>query len=251
VRAHTLRQESAVEDNENAPETLPAVPASREESMGLPLAEPGVRGAFVRDFQEGLRYLRNQPRVVALGITYACMMAGVVSSNVLVVTLAQDVLHSGARGFGFLEAGWAFGAISGGLLAGILADWFTAPLVMIAALSILAAGHPLFPYAGYLSMAVGMNAVFGTCRAFGGILSQTGIMAVVPKRMMGRTQSAFSLLSTVLQIVMSLTLGFVAQHLSLALAFFVLGLIYGGAVLAAIRARDLAPRDAAAATVPA
>jgi len=242
VVARRSREPGAELAAEPALETLPAVPAQREESLGLPLAEPGVSRAFLKDFREGLGYLRNQPRVVALGITYACMMAGVVSSNVLVVTLAEQVLHSGARGFGFLEAGWAFGAVSGGLLAGILADWFTASLVMVAALCVLAAGHPLFPYAGFLSLAVGMNVVFGACRAFGGVLSQTGIMAVVPRRLMGRTQSTFSMLSTVLQVLMSLTLGFLAQHLSLALAFFVLGLIYGGAVLAAIRARELAPR---------
>ena len=225
------------------PPAAAAVPVSGEDAMGLPLAgtEPGRD--FLIDFREGVRYLRSQPRVLALGVTYACMMAGVVSSNVLVVTLAEIVLHSGARGFGFLEAGWAFGAVSGGLLAGILADWFTAPMVLVAALCVLAAGHPLFPHAGYLWVAVGMNALFGVCRACGGVLSQTGIMAIVPKRLMGRTQSAFSLLSTVLQVLMSLTLGFLAQQLSLPLAFFVLGLIYGGAALAALRARELAPPE--------
>lgn len=251
VTARAQRETVTESAGEAALEPLPAVPAQREESLGLPLAEPGMGQAFLKDFQEGIQYLRSQPRVLALGITYACMMAGVVSSNVLVVTLAQDVLHSGARGFGFLEAGWAFGAVSGGLLAGILADWFTASLVLVAALCVLAAGHPLFPYAGYLWVAVGMNALFGVCRACGGVLSQTGIMAIVPRRLMGRTQSAFSLLSTTLQVLMSLTLGFLAQHLSLALAFFVLGLIYGGAVLAALRARELAPGASAPAAAPA
>jgi MFS family permease len=88
-------------------------------------------------------------------------------------------------------------------------------------------------------MAVAMNAVFGLCRAFGGVLAQTGIMESVPRRLMGRTQSSFSMLANVLQVVMSLTLGYFAQNLSLPLAFFVLGLLYGCAVLAAIRAREL------------
>jgi MFS family permease len=180
------------------------------------------------------------------------MMGGVISSNVLIVTLTQQVLHSDARGFGFMEAGWAFGAVSGGLSAGIFAGRFSPPLLLIAALAVLAAGHPLFPYAGSLAMAVAMNAVFGVCRAFGGVLAQTGIMEIVPRRLMGRTQSTFSMLATMLQVLMSLTLGYFAQHLSLPLAFFVLGLLYGCAVLAAIRARDLhpsrAPEPARAAT---
>jgi MFS family permease len=213
--------------------------AGCEDPLGQALAGPGLGGQFLRDLREGARYLRSQPRVLALGITYACMMGGVVSSNVLLVTLTQSVLHSDARGFGFMEAGWAFGAVTGGLFAGVFTDWFSAPLLLIVALAVLAGGHTLFPYAGSLAVAVAMNALFGLCRAFGGVLAQTGIMLDVPRRLMGRTQSTFSILSTVLQVLMSLALGYFAQHLSLPLAFFVLGLLYGCAVLAAIRARDL------------
>jgi MFS family permease len=212
-----------------------------EEAMVPQVVEPGLAGVFLRDIREGAHYLRAQPRVLALGVTYACMMAGVISSNVLLVTLAQDVLHSGARGFGFLEAGWAFGAVSGGLTVGLLVERFSGPVLLIAALSLLAVGHPLFPHASFLALAVAMNALFGGCRALGGVLSQTSIMAAVPRRLMGRTQSTFSVLATMMQVLMSLTLGFLAQHLSLPLAFFVLGILYGGAVFAAIRARELAP----------
>ena len=218
-----------------------AAVAAREDPLGQSLAEPGLGGRFLQDLREGARFLRGQPRVLALGLTYACMMGGVISSNVLLVTLTQQVLHSDARGFGYMEAGWAFGAVSGGLTAGVFTGWISAPLLLIVALAVLAAGHPLFPYVGSLAVAVALNAVFGMCRAFGGVLSQTGIMEIVPRRLMGRTQSTFSMLATVLQVLMSLTLGYLAQNLSLPLAFFVLGLLYGCAVLAAIRARELAP----------
>ncbi|HVN09674.1 MAG TPA: MFS transporter, partial [Patescibacteria group bacterium] len=215
-----------------APAEEVAALAAREDPLGQSLAEPGLGGRFLRDLREGARFLRGQPRVLALGLTYACMMGGVISSNVLLVTLTQEVLHSDARGFGYMEAGWAFGAVSGGLTAGVFTGWISAPLLLIVALAVLAAGHPLFPYVGSLAVAVALNAVFGMCRAFGGVLAQTGIMLTVPRRLMGRTQSTFSMLATVLQVLMSLTLGYLAEHLSLPLAFFVLGLIYGCAVLA-------------------
>ena len=221
------------------PAGQPAAVAAREDPLGQSLAQPGLGGRFLRDLREGARYLRGQPRVLALGLTYACMMGGVISSNVLLVTLTQQVLHSDARGFGYMEAGWAFGAVTGGLTAGLFTAWVSAPLLLIAALAVLAAGHPLFPYVGSLALAVALNAVFGMCRAFGGVLSQTGIMEIVPRRLMGRTQSTFSMLATVLQVLMSLTLGYLAQNLSLPLAFFVLGVLYACAVLAAIRARSL------------
>jgi len=223
---------------EAPPPTIEAPPEVAEPAVIPPIVEPGMGVGMLADIKEGLGYLRTQPRVLALGLTFACMMAGVLSGNVLVVALARDLLHAGARGFGFLEAGWAVGAIAGGLVAGALARH--RPLtVLIAALATLSVGHALFPYAHLLAVAVAMNAVFGGCRALGGVLTQSSIMATVPRRLMGRTQSAFSVISTLLQIGMSFSLGWLAQHINLPVAFVVLGVLYGGAVAAAMRARAL------------
>jgi MFS family permease len=223
---------------ESPPPTIEAPPEVAEAAVIPPIVEPGLGVGMLADLKEGLRYLRTQPRVRALGLTYSCMMAGVLSGNVLVVALARDLLHSGARGFGYIEAGWAVGAIIGGLAAGALARH--RPLtVLLVALSTLAVGHALFPFAHLLAIAVAMNALFGGCRALGGVLTQSSIMATVPRRLMGRTQSAFSVISTLLQVGMSFSLGWLAQHVSLTVAFLLLGVLYSGAVAAAARARTL------------
>jgi hypothetical protein len=134
--------------------------------------------------------------------------------------------------------GWAFGAIVGGLAASAAAR--KRPYrVLVLALAILAAGHTLFPFARTLAAAVAMNALFGVCRALVGVLTQSSIMTTVPRRLMGRTQSAFSVMATVLQVIMSFALGWFAQHVSLSAAFVLLGTIYGGGVIAALRARTL------------
>jgi DHA3 family macrolide efflux protein-like MFS transporter len=196
--------------------------------------EPGV----LADLHEGLNYLRTQPTVLALGLTYACMMAGVISANVLVVALANNLLHVGARGYGFIESGWALGAVVGGFAAGPLSR--RRPMqVLVAALFLLAVGHALFPYANMLAVAILMNAVFGGCRAIGAVLTQSSILASVPNRLMGRTQSAFAFMATVLQVVMSFALGWLAEHASLQVAFILLGAIYGAALLAALRVPTL------------
>jgi DHA3 family macrolide efflux protein-like MFS transporter len=199
--------------------------------------EPGMLGVFA-DIAEGLAYLRQQPRVMALGFTYACMMAGVISANVLVVALAKDLLSAGARGYGYIEAGWAVGAIAGGLAATTLAR--RNPYgVLVVALATLAIGHTLFPYAHLLGVAVAMNALFGVCRALGGVMTQSSIMTSVPRHLMGRTQSAFSVIATILQVGMSFTLGWFAEHVTLSVAFLLLGAIYGGGVVSALRVRAL------------
>ena len=134
----------------------------------LETIEPNPARGVLRDIEEGLHYLRTQPAVLALGLTYACMMAGVISANVIVVALASDLLHVGARGYGFIEAGWALGAVAGGFAAAKVSRRrpFT---VMIASLFVLACGHALFPYAGFLAAAVAMNvAVWRVPRDCGG-----------------------------------------------------------------------------------
>jgi len=218
--------------------TIEAPPEMTEPGMLPPIVEPGLVMGLFADIKEGLRYLRTQPRVRAIGLTYAFMMAGVLSANVLVVALARDIVHAGARGYGYIESGWAVGAVAGGLAAGVVTRR-RPRAVLVAALAILAVGHALLPYVAFLAAAVTMQALFGACRALGGVLTQSSIMSLVPRRLMGRTQSTFSVISTLLQVSMSFTLGWLGQHAGLPVAFAVLGLLYSGAVVAALRARAL------------
>ncbi|MBZ5644376.1 MAG: MFS transporter [Acidobacteriia bacterium] len=222
----------------SASPTIEAPPEMSEPSFLRTEEEMHPVTSVFADIVEGLEYLRKQPRVFALGITYSCMMAGVISANILVVALARNLLSVGAKGYGWIEAGWACGAIVGGLAAGSVAR--KRPyVVLILALSVLAIGHTLFPYARLLAVAVAMNALFGVCRALGGVLTQSSIMTAVPARLMGRTQSAFSVISTILQVIISFTLGWFAQNVTLSMAFLILGGIYGGGVVAALRVRAL------------
>jgi len=57
-------------------------------------------------------------------------------------------------------------------------------------------------------------------------------------------------IATVLQVLMSFTLGWFAQHVALSAAFLLLGAIYGGGVIAALRARTLSinPQETPAAS---
>lgn len=232
----TLMRRGYVKPGAHSADPAVTLEAPAGEPPALAPVEADLTSGFLRDVKEGLRYLREQPRVLAIGVTYSCMMAGVLSGNVLVVALARDILNAGARGFGYLEAGWAVGAIVGGLSTGVLTHRFRQHVLLVLALSVLAVGHALFPYVSTLAVAVAMNALFGTCRALGGVLTQSTLMMTVPKALMGRTQSAFTTISTVMQVAMSLSLGWLAQGAGLGVAFGMLGLLYAGAVLAALRA---------------
>lgn len=202
------------------------------------VAEAGLGLAVYADLKEGFAYLKQQPAVRALGITHAVMMAGVVSANVVLVALASDVLHSGARGLGFLEAGWATGAIVGGLLASQLAGPLRLTLYA-AALAGLAMGHMVVPFVAFLAGAVLLQFFFGLCRALGGVVAQSTLMTIVPKHFMGRTQSAIAILTTAIQLFMSFALGWVAQSAGIIAGYALLALLYVFATASGFRARQL------------
>jgi hypothetical protein len=202
------------------------------------VAEAGLSLAMYADLKEGFAYLRKQPVVRALGVTHSLLMAGVVSANVVLVALANDVLHAGARGLGFLEAGWATGAITGGLIASQLSQKLRLTLY-VAAIVGLAIGHMVMPFVSFLIGAVTIQALFGLCRAVAGVIAQSSLMSIVPRHFMGRTQSAMAVLTTVLQLLMSFSLGWIAQRISIVAGFALLALMYGGATFFAVRARQL------------
>jgi len=81
--------------------------------------------------------------------------------------------------------------------------------------------------------------VFGFCRALGGVVAQSSLMSIVPRHFMGRTQSAMAILTTGVQLLMCVALGWVAQQAGLVVAYAVLALLYTGATISAIRARQL------------
>jgi MFS family permease len=204
------------------------------------VAEAGLSLAMYADLREGFAYLKQQPLVLALGITHSIMMAGVVSANVVLVALVSDILHSGAPGLGFLEAGWAVGAICGGIIASQLPTRLRMPLY-VAACAGLALGHLATPFVAFLIGAVALQILFGFFRALGGVVAQSSLMSIVPRHFMGRTQSAMAILTTIVQLIMSIALGWVAQWVGLTAAYALLALLYTAATISAIRARQLLP----------
>ncbi|HXM93856.1 MAG TPA: MFS transporter [Candidatus Dormibacteraeota bacterium] len=229
-------------ESQKYPREFSAATEATAEALGTgenpEVAEAGLSLAVYADLREGFAYLKQQPVVRALGVTHAAMMAGVVSANVVIVALANDILHAGARGLGFLEAGWASGAIIGGLIASQLPQRLRMMLYVIA-IAGLATGHMVTPFVSFLAGAVLLQAIFGFCRAMSGVIAQSSIMSIVPHHFMGRTQSAIAILTTVLQLFMSFSLGWIAERFNLITGFALLALMYTGATFSAFRARQL------------
>src|SRR5260370_16047701 len=133
-------------------------------------------------------------------------MAGVVSANVVLVALANDILHAGARGLGFLEAGWATGAILGGFITSQLPGRLRMGLY-VAAVAVLSVGHMATPFVAFLAGAVLLQFIFGFCRPLGGFVGPSSLLMIAPRHFFGHTQSATAILGTSIQLITSFAHG--------------------------------------------
>jgi Major Facilitator Superfamily. len=219
-------------------EATEATALALESGENPEVAEAGLSLAVYADLKEGFAYLKKEARVRALGITHAAMMAGVVSGNVVLVALVNEILGGGARTLGFLEGGWAVGAISGGFVASQLSPAWRMTLY-VTSIAVLSTGHFMVPWVSYVAGAVAVQTIFGFCRATSGVVAQSSLMSIVPRHFMGRTQSAIAILTTVLQLLMSFSLGWLAQSINIYAGFALLGVMYAGAGFFATRARQL------------
>src|SRR5438046_9237486 len=94
------------------------------------------------------------------------------------------------------------------------------------------------PFVAFLVGAVMMQILFGFCRALGGVVAQSSLMSIVPRHFMGRTQSAMAILTTIVQLSMSIALGWVAQGAGLIAGYALLALRDAGEASAALGARQ-------------
>jgi MFS family permease len=163
-------------------------------------------------------------------IDFTAMLTGVVVTP----SLSDRVFHAGAVGYGWLNAGWGVGAFLSALYAPKLIARLGPRLAIAVSMGFLASFMTLSPYSRILPAAVLLYGVMGSARGVSGVAMNTSLMEQVPKHFMGRVQNAFYFVGTFLQIALSLTVGSVAQKVSLAGGFAIIGSVYLVAFISAV-----------------
>ena len=201
---------------------------------------------YVHELREGIHFLRDKRHVVLLGISWAIFLAGMMTQGVTTAPLSDRILHAGALGYGWLNGGWAIGAFTSALYAPLFIRRLRGRPAVVCAMAMLALSLTVAPFSGSLAIAVMCYAVMGSGRGLAGVGISSTMMEMVPKHFMGRVQNTFFFLGTLLQLVSSVAVGAIAEHVSLPLAFSVIGLMYGiSAITAAWPAADPAKVTAA------
>jgi len=181
---------------------------------------------FWREMREGLHFLRDHRAVVMLGASWALFLGAMITGVVVTPSLSDRVFHAGAKGYGWLNAGWGTGAFISSLYAPQIIAKIGGRRSIAFSMALLSVCVAFAPISGFLFLAITTYFVMGSARGVGGVAMNTSLMEMVPKHLMGRVQNAFYFTGTFLQLVLAIVVGTVAQKVSLVVAFAILGCVY-------------------------
>jgi MFS family permease len=181
---------------------------------------------FWREMREGLHFLRDHRAVVLLGISWALFLGAMITGVVVTPSLSDRVFHAGAKGYGWLNAGWGTGAFVSAMYAPQVISFLGGRRSVAFSMALLSVCVALAPISGILVLAIATYFVMGSARGVGGVAMNTSLMEMVPQHLMGRVQNAFYFAGTFLQLVLAICVGAVAQKVSLVVAFAILGCVY-------------------------
>jgi len=188
---------------------------------------------YLHELREGVHYLRDKRQIVLLGISWAIFIAGMLTQGVTTAPLSDRILHAGARGYGWLKGGWGIGAFTSALYAPLFIRRLHGRRSVVLAMGMLALSLTMVPFSSSVAIAVMCYAVMGSGRGIAGVGISSTMMEMVPKHFMGRVQNTFFFIGTSLQLMASIAVGVIAEHISLALAFSIIGVMYGIAAITA------------------
>lgn len=206
-------------------------PKLADEEAAVPPS--GAVARYLHELAEGYRYVRGNRRAFLLGIAWALFIASMMTQGVLSAPLSERILHGGAVGYGWLNAGWAVGAFVSVIYAARIIRRTGANRAVTMTMSVIAVSLFLLPQSRWLALAVPIYFLMGSGRGVGGIAISSEMMEMVPKHFMGRVQNTFFFLASALQILTAMLTGEAAHRVGLKFGFWIVGSMYLSAALAA------------------
>jgi len=201
------------------------LPRAAELKHDLEAAETAVQ-RFLREMGEGLVFLRDHRSVIFLGTSWALFLGAMMTGVVVTPPLSDHVFHAGATGYGWLNGGWGVGAFLSALYAPVLISRLGSRGSIAISMGLLTVCMALSPFSPWLAVAVFLYGLMGSARGVSGVAMNTSLMEQVPSQFMGRVQNTFYFFGTLLQVMLGLTVGWVASRISLAAGFGLIAAVY-------------------------
>src|SRR5207248_1140734 len=189
---------------------------------------------FWHELREGMVYTKARPRIILVGTSWALFIAAMLTQGVVSAPLSDRIMHAGAVGYGWFNAGWGLGAFSSVIYSPALIGLWTARRAAGISLGFLAVCLVALPFSIFLWIAVALYTLMGSARGVAGTALGAEMMEIVPKHFMGRVQNTFYFAGTLLQLGLSVLVAAVAHRVSLTLGFAIIGVAYAVGCVSAV-----------------
>jgi len=193
------------------------------------------------DLKQGFVYVTQHPHIrMVLFLTTVCSCFGT-SYLALMPAFAQDVLHQGADGLGYIIASFGAGAVLGAALVSRIHDRHLKLLPTIMAVLL---GVSLILFANAHSLMLALILVLPTGFAYLAIAvsSNTQVQLLSEDAMLGRVMAFYAMGALGSPPLGALLLGYVADHIGVPNAFMLSGamcLVAAGISLGSLRRRGM------------
>jgi predicted MFS family arabinose efflux permease len=188
---------------------------------------------FVKRIAEGASYARREPVVGMLLIAVAVFSLFAMNRLTLIPLFADQVLHVGAHGFGFLLAAMGLGALVGALTLAFFPDLGADPRRQLWMAMIWVAALLEFSVSRVFVLSMAALLVAGYCQISFVATANNRIQTLTPDRLRGRVMSLYAQALIGVGPLGSTQAGALAQWLGAPWAMAI-GAVVAGAVLAGL-----------------
>jgi MFS family permease len=203
---------------------------------------------YFHEMREGYRYVRSRRFLMLLSTSWALFLGAMLTTGVVSAPLSDRILHAGAVGYGWLNGGWAVGAVVSAIYTAWLIKRLGPRHTVGLTMGVLSLAWFALPFSPMLAIAVALYAVGGSARGVCGVALSSTLMETVPKHFMGRVQNTIYFAGTSVQLITGMLVGYVAHHKGLAPAFAIIATMYLCGFLAALIPAEIPVTEQSAAT---
>lgn len=205
-------------------------------------ASSGGFRSYWEDMKEGWTHIRGRHTILIFYAMIFFIRMSLYTINVLLGPFAKDTLMVGAAGFGYIDASFALGAVTGNLLLPPIARALGNRLVMTGGMAGIALAIFLFGFSGGLGIAMLLYFLIGAFFQVG-ILFITRAQEETELAYQGRVHSTFNTVFSILSLGIYLIMAQLMNELSLRYLFAIQGLIVAVAAFIAFYALYARPRS--------
>lgn len=158
-----------------------------------PWQRPTAAGGGLDQVREGLRFVRRDPRVLALVLNTAVLSLFGFPYIVLLPVFARDVLHVGAQGLGVMSASIGIGALAAALGLAAFSPHVRRGMLVAWASPVFGLAVAGFAYARWFPLAIATLALTGFAMVLNNAATNTLLQTLVPDALRGRVMALWAL----------------------------------------------------------